>query len=80
MSRPRGHERRLLKDALREAKTRRDAAIGSKRFWAREAFIEETVNGHTLSPWDSSHLLARATSDADRYAQVIEDLKARLRG
>ena len=79
MSRPRGHERRLLKDALREAKTRRDAAIGSKRFWAREAFIEETVNGHTLNPL-YLQLLARATSDADRYAKAIEDLKVRLRG
>ena len=79
MSRPRGHERRLLKDALCEAKTRRDAAIKSKQFWEREAFIEEIVNGHLLSRLDHA-LLARATSDADRYAQVIEDLKARLRG
>ena len=79
MTRPRGNERRLLKDALREAKALRDAALKSKRFWEREAFIEEIVNGSPLSPLGSA-LLSRATSDADRYAKVIEDLKARLRG
>ena len=79
MTRPRGHERRLLKDALRQAKALRGAAIRDKRFLERKAFIEETVNGHTLNPL-YLQLLARATSDADRYAKAIEDLKVRLRG
>ena len=79
MTRPRGRERRLLKDALHEAKSLHDAASRDERFWAREAFIEENVNGRPLGPWRSS-LLARATSEIDRLTQVIEDLKARLRG